>query len=283
MRKSVCLVAGVLAGLLFAAQPGRSDAQGEMMRSLAARYQPCLVTLKMVIKSSMGMGDNQSEIEAEGFLLTSSGLVVTTNMSIDPMAAYSSAMGEEGGGGFSSSVTSIKILTAAGEELPARVVLRDKDTNLAFVRPLNKPRHALSAISFNGPGTGTARLGDPVYVLGRQGKAGGRNVEIKAARIVSTMQKPRLRYLLDPYTYIYMGNVVFNERGQPLGLLSMRIGRMGRGGNRPSDGFVATVIPAADVWEVARQAPQAKDVPVGVSPARPKPVPHKTPRPKKHH
>jgi hypothetical protein len=51
--------------------------------------------------------------------------------------------------------------------------------------------------------------------------------------------------------------LTFNEKGQPLGLLTLRfpIGKA-----RYNDSNLPVIIPARDVWEVARQAPQAKDV-----------------------
>lgn len=279
---AVIFSAGVLVGT---AQPGRCDAQAEMVRALAAKYKSSLVTLKLVVKTDTGYGNTQSEMEADGILISTNGLVVTTNTAIDPMSMYTSALGDEDGGGMSSAVVSIKILTASGAELPAKVVLRDKDGNMAFVRPVHTPSKPLPAISFTGAVPGTARMGDPVYVLGRLGKAGGRNAEVKQVRIVSIIDKPRRRYVLDPYTYIYPGNVVFNEQGKPLGMLSMRVGRSGRmSGSKPSDGFLSIVIPAADVWEVALQAPQAKNVrgidASGSTPTPAKPAARSRPNPK---
>jgi hypothetical protein len=54
-------------------------------------------------------------------------------------------------------------------------------------------------------------------------------------------------------------------------MLSQRVVRSRRGGSKVTDSFLSVVIPAADVWEVARQAPQAKDVPAVKQPARTNP------------
>ncbi len=216
----------IVGALSLLPQVAQADVQADMVRRLVDRYKPSLVTLKLVVKLSMGgYGERQTEMEADGLLLNGSGLVVTTNTAIDP-AASSGASDEEGGSRLTTKVSSVKILTTNGDELPARVVLRDKDRNMAFVRPLRAPAKALVSIPF---GTaGRARIGDPVYVLGRLGKAGNRSAEVKVPRIVSVIEKPRLMYVLDSYSYIYLGNAVFNEKGQPLGMLSMRVGRSAR-------------------------------------------------------
>lgn len=230
-----------------------ADAQGNLTRALVNKYGASIVTLRLVLKSSAG-GD-QSQLEAQGVVIDPSGMVATTNTAIDPYSALTSMMSGEGG--LTSSVASIRIRLASGEEIPARVVLRDKDRNLAIIRPLHRPARPLVAVNFKG--AATTQLGEAVFVLGRLGKAGSRQPQATVQRVVSVVDKPRRMYVLDPNAYMYLGNVVFTETGQPLGLLSVRI----TGGSRsfsPSDSFLAIVIPTTDVWEVALQAPTAKAI-----------------------
>jgi S1-C subfamily serine protease len=262
--------------LLFAAlgvpplQACRADAPAQMMRALAAKYQASAVTLSLVVKIGAGGAESQTEMESGGVLLDSSGLVVTTNTGIDPMAAYAQEA-EQYGSALTTRVVGVKILLAGGTEIPAKVVLRDKDKNLAFVRPLKKPGVKLSGISFDT--AAVAALGDPVYLLGRQGKTAGRALQARVERVASVMDKPHRFYVLGETNSSAVGFVAFNEKGQPLGLLTLRfpIGKA-----RYSESNLPVIIPARDVLEVARQAPQAKDVREGRStpgagPAKPAP------------
>lgn len=245
----------LLASFLLLGASVQADIQGQMIRTLAGKYKPSLVTLSLIVKLSSGGYEDQTEMEAEGVLMDSSGLVVTTNSAVDPLSAFSDEDGPGGAASMSSRVTSVKILTASGAEIPAKVVLRDKDLNLAFVRPLKRPNVKLQGINFQY--SGTAQIGDPVYLLGRQGKTGNRSMEAKSERVVSVMDRPRRFYVLDPYNQIYLGNVVFNEKGQPLGFLTLRVPA---GKARMREHSLPVIIPGQDVVEVARQAPQAKDV-----------------------
>lgn len=232
----------------------RADATSQMVRALAAKYQASAVTLSLVVKIGSGGAQTQTEMESGGVLLDSSGLVVTTNTGIDPMAAYANEA-EQYGAAMTTRVVGVKILLAGGIEIPAKVVLRDKDKNLAFVRPLKKPDVKLGGISFDT--NASAQIGDPVYLLGRQGKTASRTLEAKVVRIESVMDKPRRFYVLNDSNSSAVGFVAFNEKGQPLGLLTLRfpIGKA-----RYSEGNLPVIISARDVLEVARQAPQAKDV-----------------------
>jgi hypothetical protein len=240
--------------LLRPAAALHADAPADMMRALVAKYSGSVVSLRMVLKASQ---NQQAEMEASGIVIDPNGLVVTTNTAIDPGAMYAGMLGEDAAASMTTSVVSMKIVLASGQELPARVVLRDKDRNIAIVRPLNKPAHAMVWVNFKG--NAGARLGDPAYILGRLGKAGGRKPQATSMRIISVVEKPRRLFVLDPSAYSYLGNVVFNESGQPLGMMSMRVTRMGRSMNM-SDTFVAVVVPTSDVWEVAVQAPAASAV-----------------------
>ena len=254
-------------------QACRADATAQMIRALSTKYQASSVTLSLIVKIGSGDSESQSEMEAGGVLLDASGLVVTTNTGIDPMAAYAQEA-EQYGAAMTSRVVGVKILLAGGVEIPAKVVLRDKDKNLAFVRPLKKPGVKLTSISFaNDAG---AQIGDPIYLMGRQGKTASRALEMRAERVASVMDKPRRFYVLNNSNADAVGFVAFNEKGQPLGLLTLRfpIGKA-----RYSEGNLPVIIPARDVLEVAKQAPQAGAVREAGSTPKSKPAPAKPAKP----
>lgn len=227
--------------------PAQADIAGDTARKIVTSYGAGAVTLQIVLKSSSGDGGDQAEREIDGVVLDSSGLIVTSNTNVDPGSAYAAMTGEDSP--YATKVVNVKILAAGGQEIPARVVLRDKDRNLAFVRPLQKPKTPLTPISF--AKRANARIGDAIYILSRLGKTGGRQSSVTSERVVSVIQKPRLMYVIMPNMYSAMGNVVFNEQGQPLGLLTMRIGL------KSGDSPLPVVVPTQDILEIARQAPPA--------------------------
>ena len=245
-----------------ATTPSHADVQSTMAQRLVKSHGASAVTLQIVVKLSAGdMGEDQAEREIDGVVLDASGLVVTTNSSIDPTASLSSMGGDASS--YSSKVVGVKILAANGTEIPAKVVLRDRDRNLAFLRPLQKPKTPFVAVGF--ARGGVARIGDSVYILGRLGKNGSRQNSITSERLVSVITRPRLMYVVLPNMYTALGNVVFNESGQPLGLLTVRT--VLKSGDTP----LPIVVPAADIMEIARQAPQASQVRERVAPTVAKP------------
>src|SRR2546423_15605794 len=92
-------------------------------------------------------------------------------------------------------LSDIKILSDDGGEVPTEVVLRDKDLDLAFIRPKAKVAAPMEALDLTTPGK--AEILDQVLSLNRLGNAAGRAYAASLERISAIVQKPRLFYIPD--------------------------------------------------------------------------------------
>jgi hypothetical protein len=202
-----------------------------------------------------------SQSVTAGIVIDSTGLVVTTNSAIDPMAMLAAAMDEDSRDEITTKVVSARMLTADGDEIPAKVVLRDSDRNAASLRPITAPASPMSYVDLKT--AGTARIGDPLFIVSRLGRIASRSLQVQAPRVTSLMERPRTLYIADTMGRTMAGNLACTEQGTPLGIVTMRVGS---GGSRtrslflPSNRFLPVILPADDLLELARQAPRAKDV-----------------------
>jgi S1-C subfamily serine protease len=162
---------------------------------------------------------------------------------------------------FDTELTDVKILLEDGTELPAEVVLRDKDLDLAFIRPKTKPAQPMPAVDLTN--AGQADVLDQVITLNRLGKAAGRAYAASVERISAVVQKPRLFYVPEStMTTTTLGSPAFLPDGKILGICVVRAvssdgGGMGLFSLQPQ-GLTGIILPAADVLKVAKQAPEAK-------------------------
>ena len=245
--------------------PARADDMGLRLRTLAQKHAASVVTVAVTIS----VEDQRVEVEAEGLIIDSSGLVMTTNTAIDPLSSR-----PDSGGGDSGIVTNVigaKIVLPGGVDVPARLMLRDKTRNVAFLRPL-KPLN-LPALPF-AQSRAIAGQGDVVTLVGRLGKAGARTPAVENVRLLAVMDKPRTLYVL-PISAMRLGEAVFNDKGELLGVVSMRIApSSGRASLNETDRYVAVVIPCADIWTIALQTPPLKAAakPATAKPATAKPA-----------
>ena len=174
----------------------------------------------------------------------------------DPTNAVGQMMGDQEGFKFEMDITDVKMRLADGTELPAKVVLRDKDLDLAFVRLIDPPAKPLAAVDLSG--AAPTDVLEEVVILNRMGEVANRVPATMVDRIVGVIKKPRLMYIPGPIgQYSSLGCPVFTTDGKVIGVIVNRFPPQGGGGDREDRAPLSVVKPAADVTDIAKQAPPA--------------------------
>ena len=201
LRTGLCIA---ILGIVACAEWANADALADAARAIVEANKDAVVTIKLVIEnrySMEGSGSDSEESIAEvtGTVLDPSGLTVVSLFTTDPTSASRNMMGmdlEEMGFKIETEIKRADILAADGNEIPAEVVLRDKDLDLAFLRPKQKPEKPFAALGV--AQAGTAGQLDPIVAISRLGRVANRAhgalldrieavaVGAKAAMIVTT-------------------------------------------------------------------------------------------------
>jgi len=248
----------------------RADEMADKGREIFKKNQRAVVTVQVVVKmkfSVPGMGGqaNESKQDVTGTVVDPSGLTVLALSSCEPGDMIQSMMAgmsdEDMKFKMETELSDVKLLLDDGTELPADIVLRDKDLDLAFVRPVTKPASAMMALDLSK--SATAQVLDQVITLNRLGKAAGRAYAASVERISAVVQKPRLFYVPgSEMTSTTLGSPAFSLDGNVLGVFVMRSVSQKGGGigmfNFRPQGLTTIILPAADILKAARQAPEAK-------------------------
>ncbi len=250
--------------------PCIADELGDKGREIFKKNQRTVVTVQIVQKTTFsmpGQGSPSRETKQDitGTVVDPSGLTVLALSACDPSAMYETMMAgmadEEAQFKMESELTDVKILLDDGTELPAEVVLRDKDLDLAFIRPKTKPASPMAAIDLTK--AAQAQVLDQVITLNRLGNAAGRAYAASVERVTAVVQKPRTFYIPDStMTATSLGSPAFALDGNILGVFVMRTvsskSGMGMFNFRP-DGLTSIILPATDVLKAAKQAPAKAD------------------------
>jgi S1-C subfamily serine protease len=262
-------------------------------RAILDQYRTAVVTIKLVIKEQWSSGgqsrDQEDKKEITGTVIDPSGLTVVSLSDIDPALLIEAMMAAQGRNTddfkMTSQITDLKILLSDGAEVPGQVVLRDKDLDLAFIRPKEQPKEPMKAVPFDQ--SAPVQLLDPVVTLNRLGRVASREYAASIERVQAVVTKPRTFYLLgfDP-THTGLGSPAFTADGKVVGLCVIRTSKGGevtsRGmGGGMEDMMSAIVLPAADVLEVAKQAPQKGEEPPAPAPEQSAPAAEQAPEPPK--
>jgi len=231
-----------------------TDSEAAAGRALVKRYADSIVSVSLVLTLNITVGDRtmppqEVRDEQNGTVISATGLTVTSLSTIDPRAATLArlrATPGAAGRGIQIADTEfkeVKLRLADGTEIPARVVLKDADTDLAFIAPdaATAAGHAFSPVDLQAAAKAEV-LGTYFDVLRAQ-----RDLQrlplVNATTLQGIIERPRPFFLA---TNEAPGTPVFDARGAVLGICVQHM----NGGRA----IRAVVLPSSQVAEIAKQA-----------------------------
>lgn len=267
----LCLTAFIAAIAAYA------DETADYARGVTQKNADAVVTIRLVLNEQfsmpgMGSEDSQSVTETTGTIINPDGLVIASLSETDPMSMLQSMLGgmlgDDMGFNFDTKVDSVTIVRGDRSETPGKIVIRDADLDLAFIRPETKPESPWPAVTLSADTK--AQQYDQLLVLHRLGIVANRACAGAFTRISAVLDKPRTFYILGA-SGGSLGAPAFARDGACLGITTVRSidtpgsggGGGGMGGLMSMFGGMAesmsnitiVVLPAADVLESASQAP----------------------------
>jgi hypothetical protein len=253
MNKNLSLI---ITALALSAAAARADDMAQKGREIFNANQHAVVTVEAVLKITGGSsGPSEVKTDSTGTVLDATGLTVLALSSVDPADLYK-RLSERNK--METEVSEMKILLADGTEMPAEIVLRDKDLDLAFVRPKAKPAAPMAAVDLSK--SSTAEMLEPLIVLNRLNRAAGRAYSACVQRIAAVIQKPRTFYIPETSgTSVALGSPAFSLNGNIVGLFVRRAVNAGDASARNMNEYMTVILtPAEDILKGAKQAPEAK-------------------------
>lgn len=221
-------------------------------RNITSKWADSVVYIQIVLKVKMSYGGQtetkDSKSSGIGVVVDPSGLVVVPFSAMNPVESGSDE--KDGGGEYSQSteVSSIKVRMPDGIEVPYKVVLRDKDLDLAFIKPIKDLPKPVVAVNLKD--AAKADVLDRVLVLNRLDKIGGLAIAATVQRVNAIIEKPRTCYrvsLTSPGSQY--GGPVFSLNGKIVGILLIRTVSK----SDADDAQMVVVLPADDIDSAVSQ------------------------------
>ncbi len=251
----------VMVGLLllvgFASASVAGAAEKTEYEKLIADQSAAFVTVKFMLKMEGGYGDDEDESEITGVMIEPEGLVLCSNGALGG-SRFFRRMG-------SIRPTDIKVLIGDDTEgLPAKLVARDSELDLAWVRldqPGEKPFPHIDLSKAANPSVGHRLL-----TLRRMGKFFDRAFVASDGKVCGKVRKPREMYVPGGGLEVERGMPVFAEDGRVVGVVvsQMPDAEEMQGGYRAlmlsggRDMFSSMILPAAEVLKATERAKKAK-------------------------
>jgi S1-C subfamily serine protease len=251
----------ILAGLLAAgsaALRAQTIDERASAREVIKKRGDAVIMVLATIKLRINVGGNEQSTDqatqANATILDSSGLTVLSLSSLQPDDLMARTLSQRVAPGTRVDVTSepadIRMHLADGREVPAKLVLRDEDLDLAFIRPTEAPAAPMISVDAT---VVTPAILDPVMLVQRTSETTGWQTAASIGAVQLVIDKPRTYYQVSIPTVggTGLGSPVFDLTGRFVGVVVLR-NTGSRGAASPG------VLPGSDIRDIAKQAPVVK-------------------------
>ena len=226
--------------------------------ALSASHKDAVLYLSAVaeIEVTLGEGPSKKEekkLEILGTVINKDGLIATSLSTLDVASNIDGRTVNSPRGAVKLSAKGttkeVKIMMPDGSEIPAKVVSKDPDLDLAFIRP-EEADAAKKLTAIDSANHAPLELLQDVIVLGRLNKELNRENVVYTSEIVSLIRKPRTFGKIGAPA---LGMPVFNRDGKFLGI---GVNRFSAKNDTESQNPTASsvILPAEDLLESAAQA-----------------------------
>ncbi len=195
-RTCALILAALSVGVLTYAQ---SADERTVAREVVKRKSDAVVMVLATLKIRANVGGTEQTVDqqaqANGTILDSTGLTVLSLSTLQPddmMArSLSARVRPDTRVDVSSEPSDIRMHLADGREIPAKLILRDQDLDLAFVKPVEPPSPPLNWI--DAPAA-KASLLDLLFVIQRTSETNGWSTAAAFGSVQLVVDKPRVYY-----------------------------------------------------------------------------------------
>jgi S1-C subfamily serine protease len=257
LKAAVCLLVSLTT--LAHAVAAQVDPSIEAARKILAARQDSVLWISGVCKISyaadggsddpVNIPDQERKVEALGTVISTNGMIVTALSGIDPAKEISGREIRTAGGTVkleaSSVLKEVKIIMPDGAEVPAEVVMKDVDLDLAFLLARSDAKEFKDAEfkAVDLKDSASVAIADEVVSISRADEVLNRQPMVYNGQVNVLVKKPREFIRASS---VGVGTPTFNLDGKLVGIGVVRSSKERRS--------IAVLLPAGDVEEIAVQA-----------------------------
>jgi hypothetical protein len=208
------------------------------------------VRLSAAARPGLNLPEREDKVRADGTVVDANGLVVLSLSAIDPSRLIDGREANSPQGPIkvdaSATIKELEIILGDGTEIPATMVFKDADLDLAFVRPKADAPEA-KGVTFDPvdvTAAGTSQVADYTVSVTRLEELFNNDSAMMPGQVSAVIERPRPFYL---GTNVVRGCPMFTLDGKLLGIGAARLSK--------TQGQGMALVPAAEVQKLIPQIP----------------------------
>lgn len=213
-----------------------------------------VATLRLTASDRPGvtMPEREQKVRSDATVIDKTGLVVLSLSAIDPARLLDGREANTPAGPMkmeaTATVKELEIILADGTEVPATMVFKDADADLAFVRPKADAPEAkgLTFAAIDLAAGGRASVADPTVSVTRLDDVFNNEPALTMGQVSAVIERPRACYLT---TNMVRSCPTYALDGTLLGIGAVRITK--------AQGQALVIVPAAEIGKLVAQVPAA--------------------------
>ena len=247
MKKLVLFTLALFLGVSFQVLGKKPEI---LWRKLLQENANCVTWVSVTVKLEISAGGRslppqEQKLEALGTIIAEYGLTVLSLNKVDPTANILSRI-RSPGATVNVNYTEVMLLMQDGTEVPAKLLLKDVDLDLAYVLPIKERKDEYKGVIFSKVPSQAKQKADPLILdevvsIGKLRQTLYRQSTLQRGWVNAVIQKPRKYFVIENTS---PGTPVFDQSGKWLGVV---VYKMVSG--RPSE---IVTLPASDVLEIAK-------------------------------
>lgn len=260
-RSSLLLVVALAAGLAPGVRTARAeDSASSQARRIFEKNRDAIVkvtgvaTLRLTASDRPGMSipEREQKVRSDATVIDKTGLVVLSLSAIDPARLLDGRETNTPAGPMkmeaTATVKELEIILADGTEIPATMVFKDADSDLAFVRPKPDAPEAkgVTFVPVDLATGGRAAVAEPTVSVTRLDDVFNNEPAVTMGQVSAVIERPRACYLT---SNMVRSCPTYTLDGTLLGIGAVRITK--------AQGQALVIVPAAEIGKLVAQVPAA--------------------------
>ncbi|MGC9054662.1 MAG: hypothetical protein ACP5KS_12365 [Candidatus Hydrogenedens sp.] len=226
-----------------------ADEIAEFGRKIFQQYSSSVITVRANLLITTSDGEEESVGQCTAVLVKPSGMAILALSALDP----SILIDQELRNTINIRIASIKMILKDEKEIPAEVLLQDKERDVMVIQAKESIPEDLVKISLEKEDIAVPQLLDPLLLIMQHGKVARRSHSATILRVESIIDKPFLFYTLSQSrSFDILSSPLFSMDGKFVGMGTLRVVQEWK--DEVENNSLIIILPAGQIVPLVKEA-----------------------------